>query len=190
MVFESTDHRKTSQILRIALRIFTAVRTFFFLSAVDITIYFNGFHGDLNETFFVGEVNEDSKQLVKVTYECINQAISSGNLIYVCDTGFSRCSIQRSIFRFAPKTPHPRHAVHAPTQLRPVPNVVLLPCRTQMKLSFRFKHGSSTPFETIKRGTADLGSARLLSTAGLAVPHCRSTTWFQTACYCCAELNS
>ncbi|XP_068705434.1 methionine aminopeptidase 1-like isoform X2 [Montipora foliosa] len=44
---------------------------------IDITIYFNGFHGDLNETFFVGEVNEDSKQLVKVTYECINQAISS-----------------------------------------------------------------------------------------------------------------
>ena len=28
-----------------------------------------------------------------------------------------------------------------------------------MKLSFRFKHDSSTPFETIKRGTAELGSA-------------------------------
>ena len=74
--------------------------------------------------------------------------------------------------------------------LRPVPNVVLLPCRTQMKLSFRFKHGSSTPFETIKRGTAELGSARLLSTASLAVPHGSSTTWVQTACYCRAELNS
>ena len=43
--------------------------------------------------------------------------------------------------------------------LRPVSNVVLLPCRTQMKLSFRFKLGSSTPFETIKRGTAELSSA-------------------------------
>ena len=74
--------------------------------------------------------------------------------------------------------------------IRPVPNVVLLPCRTEMKLSFRFKHGSSTPFETIKRGTADLGSARLLSTAGLAVPHGSSTTWFQTACCCYTELNS
>ena len=73
---------------------------------------------------------------------------------------------------------------------RPVPNVVLLPCRTQMKLFFRFKHGSSTPFETIKRGTAELGSARLLSTASLAVPHGSSTTCFQTACYCRAELNS
>ena len=59
-----------------------------------------------------------------------------------------------------------------------------------MKLSFRFKHGSSTPFETIKRGMADLGSARLLSTAGLALMHGSSTTWFQTACYCWAELNS
>ena len=74
--------------------------------------------------------------------------------------------------------------------LRPVPNVVLLPCRTQMKLSFRFKHGSSTLFETIKCGTAELGSARLLSTASLAVPHGSSTTCFQTACYCRAELNS
>ena len=44
-------------------------------------------------------------------------------------------------------------------ELRPVSNVVLLPCRTQMKLSFRFKLGSSTPFETIKRGTAELSSA-------------------------------
>ena len=57
--------------------------SFFFyclVSAVDITIYYNGFHGDLNETFFVGEVSEDSKQLVKVTYECISQAIDSGTL--------------------------------------------------------------------------------------------------------------
>ena len=45
-----------------------------------------------------------------------------------------------------------------------------------MKWSFRFKHGSSTPFETIKPGTAELGSARLLSTASLAVPHGSSTT--------------
>ena len=43
--------------------------------------------------------------------------------------------------------------------LRPVPNVVLLLCQTQMKLSFRFKQGSSMPFETIKCGMADLGSA-------------------------------
>ena len=53
-----------------------------FQSVVDITIYYNGFHGDLNETYFVGEVDEESKQLVKVTYECINQAIAAGTLTY------------------------------------------------------------------------------------------------------------
>ena len=74
--------------------------------------------------------------------------------------------------------------------LRPVPNVVLLPCRTQMQVSFRFRHGISKPFVTIRLGTTELGSARLLSTEGLAVPHGSSTTWFQTACYCRAELNS
>ena len=47
-------------------------------SLVDITIYYDGFHGDLNETFFVGEVSDDHKQLVQVTYECINQAIAEG----------------------------------------------------------------------------------------------------------------
>lgn len=47
-------------------------------SVVDITIYYDGFHGDLNETFFVGNVSDDSKQLVQVTYECINQAIAEG----------------------------------------------------------------------------------------------------------------
>jgi len=41
-----------------------------------------------------------------------------------------------------------------------------------MKLSFRFKHGRSTPFETIKRGTNELGSARLLSLAQQALPCC------------------
>eukprot|EP00211_Chloroparvula_japonica_P017002 CAMPEP_0119125120 /NCGR_PEP_ID=MMETSP1310-20130426/4494_1 /TAXON_ID=464262 /ORGANISM="Genus nov. species nov., Strain RCC2339" /LENGTH=279 /DNA_ID=CAMNT_0007115151 /DNA_START=290 /DNA_END=1126 /DNA_ORIENTATION=- len=43
---------------------------------VDITVYFQGFHGDLNETFFVGNVDEESKKLVKVTYECLEKAIA------------------------------------------------------------------------------------------------------------------
>ncbi|XP_065324045.1 methionine aminopeptidase 1-like isoform X2 [Gordionus sp. m RMFG-2023] len=42
---------------------------------VDITVYHDGFHGDLNETFFVGNVDEASKKLVKVTYECLSKAI-------------------------------------------------------------------------------------------------------------------
>ncbi|XP_048132762.1 methionine aminopeptidase 1A isoform X2 [Rhodamnia argentea] len=43
---------------------------------VDITVYYKGVHGDLNETFFVGNVDETSKQLVQCTYECLEKAIS------------------------------------------------------------------------------------------------------------------
>lgn len=36
---------------------------------VDVTAYYKGYHGDLNETFVVGKVNDESKKLVKATYE-------------------------------------------------------------------------------------------------------------------------
>ena len=36
---------------------------------MDVTAYYKGYHGDLNETFVVGEVDSTSKQLLKVTYE-------------------------------------------------------------------------------------------------------------------------
>lgn len=42
---------------------------------VDVTVYHRGFHGDLNETFFVGNVSEKHKNLVKVTYESLQKAI-------------------------------------------------------------------------------------------------------------------
>ena len=47
---------------------------------VDITVYHDGFHADLNETFFVGKVDEDSKKLVNVAYECLMAGISIGML--------------------------------------------------------------------------------------------------------------
>ncbi|KAM7508769.1 hypothetical protein LguiA_019222 [Lonicera macranthoides] len=43
---------------------------------VDVTVYYKGVHGDLNETFFVGTVDEASRQLVQCTYECLEKAIS------------------------------------------------------------------------------------------------------------------
>jgi len=49
-----------------------------FLFTVDITVYYGGFHGDLNETFFVGNVSNEAKQLVNVTHECLMQAIDIG----------------------------------------------------------------------------------------------------------------
>ena len=36
---------------------------------VDVTAYYKGFHGDLNETFVVGTVDEGSKKLIRTTSE-------------------------------------------------------------------------------------------------------------------------
>lgn len=36
---------------------------------VDVSVYYKGYHGDLNETFIVGEPDDASKQLIKVTSE-------------------------------------------------------------------------------------------------------------------------
>ncbi|KAF0881366.1 methionine aminopeptidase 1 isoform X1 [Hyaena hyaena] len=90
---------------------------------VDITLYRNGYHGDLNETFFVGEVDEGARKLVQTTYECLMQAIDAvkpgvryrelGNIIqkHAQANGFS---VVRSycghgihkLFHTAPNVPH------------------------------------------------------------------------------------
>lgn len=44
---------------------------------IDISVYYNGYHADLNETFFVGNVDEDSVRLVKCAYESLGAAIAS-----------------------------------------------------------------------------------------------------------------
>ena len=41
----------------------------------DVTVYVSGMHGDCSETVFVGEVDEESKKLVRVTWECLIKAI-------------------------------------------------------------------------------------------------------------------
>lgn len=43
---------------------------------IDITVYYNGFHGDCSETFLVGNVDERGKHLVKTTYDCLESAIA------------------------------------------------------------------------------------------------------------------
>jgi methionyl aminopeptidase len=44
---------------------------------IDVTIFLDGVHGDCNATFFVGNVDEESKQLVKVTHECLMKGIEA-----------------------------------------------------------------------------------------------------------------
>jgi methionyl aminopeptidase len=55
---------------------------------IDVTTYVGGYHGDLNETFLVGEVDPKAKDLVKTAFECLATAVSMvrpGTLY--CDLG-------------------------------------------------------------------------------------------------------
>lgn len=68
---------------------------------LDVSVYFKGFHIDLNETYFVGEVSESSKFLVEKAYTCLQKAIEIckpgtmyrdvGNVIekYITENGLS-----------------------------------------------------------------------------------------------------
>ena len=51
--------------------------------AVDVTVYHDGYHGDLNETVFVGKVDEAGQNLVQVAYECLMKGIDIGRLCRV-----------------------------------------------------------------------------------------------------------
>lgn len=42
---------------------------------LDVTIYHRGFHADLNETFLVGNVDEESKRLVRTAYEALSESL-------------------------------------------------------------------------------------------------------------------
>lgn len=90
---------------------------------VDVTVYHKGFHGDLNETFLVGEVSSEARRLVSTTSECLDKAIAAvhpgekyreiGNIIqkHAQAAGFS---VVRSycghgihrLFHTAPSIPH------------------------------------------------------------------------------------
>lgn len=90
---------------------------------VDITVYHRGFHGDLNETFLIGNVGESSKKLVRVAWECLDKAIEIvkpgtkyrdvGNLIqkhaqshgYSVVRSYCGHGIHR-LFHTAPSVPH------------------------------------------------------------------------------------
>jgi methionyl aminopeptidase len=41
----------------------------------DVTVYVDGMHGDCSETVFVGDVDEASRKLVRVTWECLLKGI-------------------------------------------------------------------------------------------------------------------
>jgi len=44
---------------------------------LDVTCYIGGVHGDCNATFAVGEIDEESKRLIRVTEECMWKGIEA-----------------------------------------------------------------------------------------------------------------
>ncbi|KAJ7792366.1 peptidase M24, structural domain-containing protein [Mycena leptocephala] len=42
---------------------------------LDISVYYQGFHGDLNGTYPVGQIDEESAKLIRTTRECLDKAI-------------------------------------------------------------------------------------------------------------------
>ncbi|XP_048334572.2 methionine aminopeptidase 1D, chloroplastic/mitochondrial isoform X2 [Ziziphus jujuba] len=43
---------------------------------IDVTVYLNGYHGDTSATFFCGNVDDEARNLVEVTKDCLYKAIS------------------------------------------------------------------------------------------------------------------
>jgi methionyl aminopeptidase len=90
---------------------------------IDITVYKDGFHGDLNETFLVGTVAPEHKKLVKASYDSMMLAIAAvapgvacrdfGTIInkHITKCGFSVVKTYcghgiGELFHSAPNIPH------------------------------------------------------------------------------------
>lgn len=90
---------------------------------IDISVFYNGYHGDLNETYLVGECSPADKKLIKATFDslqlCIDMAVPGvrfrdfGNVItkFVRKQGFKvvRAYCGHGIgteFHCAPNVPH------------------------------------------------------------------------------------
>ena len=91
---------------------------------LDVTVYNReGYHGDLNETFCVGNVDDDGRKLVHTAFQCLAKAVSMvkpgtlyrdlGTVIHKTAQA-NQCSVVRtycghgigSLFHTAPNIPH------------------------------------------------------------------------------------
>ena len=58
---------------------------------IDITVYKDGYHGDLNETFIVGkpsDIKPEYLELIKTTYDATMHAINHGLPGFICVFGW------------------------------------------------------------------------------------------------------
>ncbi|XP_077298716.1 methionine aminopeptidase 1D, mitochondrial [Arctopsyche grandis] len=62
---------------------------------IDITVYFEGHHGDCSKTYLIGDVDEQGKELISLTEECLKKGIS------VCGPGVPFVEIGYSIEELA-----------------------------------------------------------------------------------------
>lgn len=62
---------------------------------IDVTVFFNGYHGDCSKTFLVGDVDAKGRFLVESTEECVYKAIE------LCRPGQPFKAIGQFIERFA-----------------------------------------------------------------------------------------
>lgn len=93
---------------------------------IDVTLYHNGFHGDLNETYYIGDkalANPDAVRVTETSRECLAKAIEIvkpgtlfreyGNIIEK-HAKAQNCSVIRTycghginqLFHCAPNVPH------------------------------------------------------------------------------------
>ena len=90
---------------------------------IDVSVFFEGYHGDLNETFMVGKVDSQSVGLVKCAYDALSAAVATvrpGALYRDIGAEISRvtteakCSIVKTycghgignLFHTSPNVPH------------------------------------------------------------------------------------
>ncbi|KAJ0233457.1 hypothetical protein HA466_0281080 [Hirschfeldia incana] len=64
---------------------------------IDVTVYLNGYHGDTSATFFCGDVDEKAIELVQVTKESLDKAIS------ICGPGVDYKKIGKTFHDHADK---------------------------------------------------------------------------------------
>ncbi|KAF5355562.1 hypothetical protein D9758_006323 [Tetrapyrgos nigripes] len=42
---------------------------------IDVSLYYDGYHGDVNATYPVGQIDEESQKLIRTTRECLDESI-------------------------------------------------------------------------------------------------------------------
>lgn len=92
---------------------------------LDVSIFYQGFHSDLNETFFIGDCDEDSQRLVRTAYSSLfaaSQLIRPGTFYrdlgnaINAEAGKNNCAVVTTycghgvgqLFHGPPKVPHYR----------------------------------------------------------------------------------